>query len=114
VNDLGRNSLLILSVFVLAGGMAGYAKAKSKASLIAGVISSVLLGAAFAISLTKPTEGLIAGVVITTLLDVVFGIRLAKTKAFMPGGLMLSLCLVTQVILIRELLTQTVKIYPTS
>jgi uncharacterized membrane protein (UPF0136 family) len=114
VHDLGRNSLLILSVFVLIGGMTGYAKAKSKASLIAGVVSSVLLAAAFAISLTKPTEGLIAGVVVTTLLDVVFGIRLAKTKSFMPAGLMLSLSLVTQAILIRELLTQTVKIYPTT
>ena len=105
VHDLARNSLLILSVFVLVGGVIGYLQAKSKASLIAGVISSVLLGAAFSISLTHPEPGMIFGTVVTVLLDVVFGIRLAKTKKFMPAGMLLSLCGVVSVILIQHVLT---------
>ncbi len=111
MHDLGRNSLLILSVFVLIGGFTGYAKAKSKASLIAGVMSSVLLAIAFAISLTNPVSGLMMGAVVTVLLDVIFAIRLAKTKAFMPAGLMLSLCVVTQVIIARELLSRPLQFY---
>jgi uncharacterized membrane protein (UPF0136 family) len=103
VHDLARNSLLILSVFVLVGGIMGYTQAKSKASLIAGVISSVLLGAAFAVTLTNPGTGIIAGAVVTGLLIVVFGIRLAKTKKFMPAGMMLSLCIVITAILIHHL-----------
>jgi uncharacterized membrane protein (UPF0136 family) len=105
VHDLARNSLLILSVFVLIGGIIGYIKAKSKASLIAGVLSAVALGAAFAISLTNEQTGVIIGAVVSTLLDVVFAIRLMKTKKFMPAGMMLSLCVVVQVILIHHLIS---------
>jgi len=104
VHDLARNSLLILSVFVLIGGIIGYKQAKSKASLIAGVLSAVALGAAFAISLTNEQTGVIMGAVISTLLEVIFAIRLFKTKKFMPGGMMLSLCFVVQVILVHHLI----------
>lgn len=83
----------------------GYTQAKSKASLIAGVVSSVLLGAAFATALTHPSIGMLAGAVVTVLLVVVFGIRLAKTKKFMPAGMMLSLCAVVSVILIQHIIT---------
>ncbi len=83
----------------------GYTRAKSKASLIAGVISSVLLGAAFAVTLTHPAIGMIFGAIVTALLVVVFGIRLAKTKSFMPAGMMLSLCIVVTAILAQHILT---------
>lgn len=111
MHELGRNSLLILSVFMLVGGMTGYSKAKSKASLIAGVISSILLAVSFAVSLGNPVQGLIAGLVIATALDVVFVIRLIKTKAFVPSGLLLSLCVVTQGVILRELLSHPLRIY---
>jgi len=104
MHDLARNSLLILSVFVLVGGIMGYTQAKSKASLIAGVVSSVLLAMAFAVTLTNPASGIMAGAVVTGLLIVVFGIRLAKTKKFMPAGMMLSLCIVVTAILVQHLI----------
>ena len=85
----------------------GYTQAKSKASLIAGVISAVLLGASFAVSLTHPPIGILAGAIVTVLLCVVFGIRLAKTKKFMPAGMMLSLCIVVSAILIQHVLTHS-------
>ena len=111
MSDLGRLSLLILSIFVLIGGIIGYVKAKSKASLIAGTISAVLLAVSFAYALSDPLHGLIAGLIVTVLLDGVFIMRLIKTKKFMPSGLMIILCLITQGIVIKELLASPLKIY---
>lgn len=88
-----------MSVIVLLGGLMGFMKAKSKASLISGVISAILLGAAFAAGLNgKPSEGIIASFVIYSLLDVVFAMRLKKTKKFMPAGLILIFCCIGQVL----------------
>ena len=42
--EIARNYILLMSIVVLGGGAMGYVKAKSKASLIAGVISAILLG----------------------------------------------------------------------
>ncbi|MDR3614203.1 MAG: TMEM14 family protein [Candidatus Obscuribacterales bacterium] len=111
MSDLGRLSLLILSIFVLVGGIIGYTKAKSKASLIAGTISSVLLAVSFAYALQDPLHGLMAGLGVTVLLDVIFVIRLVKTKKFMPSGMMIILCLITQGIVVKELLSSPLKIY---
>ena len=111
MQDLGRISLLVLSIFVLIGGIIGYTKAKSKASLIAGTISSVLLAVSFAYALSDPLHGLMAGLAVTVLLDVVFVMRLIKTKKFMPSGMMIILCVITQGIIVKELLASPLKIY---
>lgn len=43
MQPVAQGSILVLSMIILVGGIMGFKKAKSKASLIAGIISSVLL-----------------------------------------------------------------------
>ena len=40
--EIAKTSVLVLAVMVLVGGIMGFVKAKSKASIISGVISSIL------------------------------------------------------------------------
>ncbi len=101
--QLAHYSLMILSTLVLVGGIIGFKKAKSKASLIAGVASSVALDICFAIGFVNMQAALISGMVVITLLDIVFIMRLIKTKKFMPAGMILILCIVTQVIIMSNL-----------
>ncbi len=76
-------ALWIYLALLIAGGLTGYLKAGSKASLIASV--------AFAIPLLLVAVGILPGwiadVVLVVLL-IFFGKRYATTKSFMPGGLM--------------------------
>ncbi len=90
--DIFRTSLLLLSILVGAGGVAGFLKAQSKASLIAGLVSATLLVVSYSISLRNAHWGLVAGAIICGLLVVVFGIRLKKTGKFMPSGMLLAVC----------------------
>jgi len=96
MTTVAHYAVIILSTFVLIGGVIGFKKAGSKASLIAGVASSVLLDACFAAAFVNMQGGLIGALVVAGLLDVVFIMRLAKTKKFMPSGMILILCLITQ------------------
>jgi uncharacterized membrane protein (UPF0136 family) len=76
-------------ILVLVGGIIGYTKAKSKPSLIAGLVSGLLLlGSAF-LAMVNTSLGLILAKIITTILIVIFALRLWKTRKFMPAGLML-------------------------
>mgnify|MGYP003865272557 CR=1 FL=1 len=88
---------------VLVGGIIGFKKAKSKASLIAGVASSVALDLCFAVGFVNMQAALISGLVVITLLDLVFIMRLIKTKKFMPAGMILIMCLVTQGVILSNL-----------
>lgn len=92
---LSNAILLVLSTLVLVGGVIGFRKANSKASLISGIVSFVLLDIAFFISLNNLQTGLALGAGVTAALLLVFTIRLAKTKKFMPSGMMLAACLLS-------------------
>lgn len=91
VLEAAKFTLLGLSVLVLVGGVVGFAKAKSKPSLIAGSVSAALLGACYLYSLKDVACGLIAGDVICCLLAVMFLVRLKRGAKFMPAGLMMIL-----------------------
>lgn len=96
--EVSRYYTLFMAVLVAAGGLMGFLKAGSKASLISGVISGIILGAIFAVSSGHPKEAIIGAFVTYTLLDTVFALRLKKTRKFMPAGLILIFCALGQVI----------------
>ncbi|MCZ6794695.1 MAG: TMEM14 family protein [Planctomycetota bacterium] len=88
---MGQVVLVVYAVFLVVGGVAGFKKAGSKPSLIAGVASAALLLVALGISYAAPAHGLWAGAGVSLLLVFVFGVRLAKTGKFMPSGMLLAL-----------------------
>lgn len=79
----------------LLGGILGYVRAQSKASLISGTISGLLLVFAAFLQIQGRTEGLILARIVTLVLLAVFIIRLIKTRKFMPAGLMVVFGVVT-------------------
>jgi uncharacterized membrane protein (UPF0136 family) len=85
-------SMLVLAVLVAIGGMIGFLKAQSKASLISGVISGGFLATAYSIAGRNAQQGMIFGAVVCAVLCAVFGVRLRKTGKFMPAGMLLILC----------------------
>jgi uncharacterized membrane protein (UPF0136 family) len=76
-------------ILTLIGGVAGYLKAKSKPSLISGLISGVLLIAAALMQLQGFPFGSLLARIITVALIAVFAFRFQKTRKFMPAGLMI-------------------------
>lgn len=75
---------------LLAGGLIGFIKARSKASLLASALSAVPL-ALVALKVVP----MIAGQVVMGLLIVVFAVRWAKTGKSMPGAPLILLTLAT-------------------
>jgi uncharacterized membrane protein (UPF0136 family) len=90
--------ILVYALLIAAGGVAGYVKAGSNASLTSGLISGAALGIAWYISLQNPKSGLMLATILALALLVVFALRFRKTQAFMPAGLMAGLSLVMAVL----------------
>lgn len=89
----------IYAILLCLGGIMGYVTAKSKPSLISGLISGLLLLLSAFLQWQQIAVGLILGQFITILLAVVFAIRLWKTRKFMPAGLMLMISVAMLIIL---------------
>lgn len=87
--NLGILAAIAYGILVLVGGILGYIQAKSKMSLISGLVSGVLLILAAIASLAGQPWGLFLAAAITAALIVVFIIRWFKTRKFMPAGLMI-------------------------
>ncbi len=82
------NAITILWIYIVllvAGGAAGYLKAKSLISLYTSLASGLLLSLCALHILPMPVAYILMG-----LLIVVFVIRLARTGKFMPAGFMLA------------------------
>jgi uncharacterized membrane protein (UPF0136 family) len=90
--------LLFFGIVTVAGGVMGFLKAKSKASLIAGSISGVLLVAAGLLARQGDRRGLILGVVVAVALLGRFGAVFAKTRAMVPAGIMALLSTIAVVL----------------
>jgi uncharacterized membrane protein (UPF0136 family) len=93
-------SLLVVALLIFVGGVIGFIKGKSKASIIAGTISSMLLLVCFFVCSYSEVYGYLAAFILLSALDFVFVKRLLKTKKFMPAGMILAICLVEQIILV--------------
>jgi uncharacterized membrane protein (UPF0136 family) len=84
-------TLGIYAILLGVGGLIGFLKAGSKASLIAGSISALLALAAVALSLTSKSRnlGVALGLILSISLFIMFAYRYAaKTRKFMPSGLL--------------------------
>ena len=93
---------LIYGIISLVGGLIGYFQAGSKASLISGGISGLLmLICGYLMSQGLQWAFLISGA-ITLILIVVFSIRLNKTGKLMPAGLMIVVGVVTLILIFSE------------
>ncbi len=91
-------SILIYGLVVLLGGVMGYVKAKSQASLYSGVGSGIALLITWFIGTQNPVAGLGLATLLALVLFVVFVLRFSRTRAFMPAGLMMLLSLVATVL----------------
>lgn len=97
----GRLLLTLYAALMLVGGVIGYRKAGSKASLVAGVGSALVLLVAFFLVPSNPVGGYWLGALTSLLLCIVFALRLAKTAKFMPSGVLLLGSLVALIFLTR-------------
>ena len=86
-------AFVIYAILMLAGGIFGFRKAGSKASLIIGVISGILLF--IGVGLLGQSYAASSGAITSTsfFLSGVFALRLFKTRKFMPWGMLLALSL---------------------
>ena len=87
----------VYAVLVGCGGFAGYRAAKSLPSLVMGSLSFLVLLIAAHGMRTSQAWGLALALALTLFLLVFFSLRYAKSspRAFMPGGLMAILSLLT-------------------
>ncbi len=83
--DLARIYLFVFGVLTIAGGVMGFVKAKSRASLIAGSISGLLLLAAGFLTGEGQKAGPVLGLVVSIALAARFGNAYRKTKKAMPA-----------------------------
>ncbi|MBZ0185768.1 MAG: TMEM14 family protein [Candidatus Obscuribacterales bacterium] len=103
---LSQYSIIVAAVLVAAGGLTGFLKAGSKASLISGVISGTLAALAFVVTFIDMRIGHFLGLAVMMVLQIVFAIRLRKTKKFMPSGVMLLISITVELLLIIGLLKE--------
>ncbi len=102
--ELTKNYYFIFGALTILGGVIGFVKAGSKASLIAGGVSGVLiLVAAWLVMSGSAQAGLILGLVISSVLEMRFLPAFLKTKKPMPAGMMAVLSMIGTVLSILAL-----------
>ena len=95
--------LSVYGVITAVGGLLGYLKVKSWASLIAGVLCGADLLTSGTAMFAGKSWGFWAGLTVNLFLVVVFGLRYAKTKSVMPAGVMLGISVIVAGILVTEI-----------
>jgi len=95
--------ILTYALLVFLGGIFGYVKAGSTASLVMGVIFAVALSTSAFAMFNEKRIGFIAAIATTSLLAAFFLYRFFLAYNFMPAGLMSILSLaVLGILLIRK------------
>jgi uncharacterized membrane protein (UPF0136 family) len=91
---------LIFGALTIIGGVIGYVKAGSTASIIAGAITGILLLVAGWILPNNRTNGLAIAFIVSLLLAAQFVPKLIRTGKVMPAGLMSILSVIGIVVAI--------------
>ena len=98
-------ALIIYGVIVLGGGIMGFRMAGSKASLMMGAASGLMLAISGALVLLGNRGGAYWGMGVTGALILVFGRRYMESRKMMPAGLMLAASVIVAAILYAQLTT---------
>jgi len=87
--EFAKLYLLFFGVLTIAGGVMGFVKARSRASLIAGGISgALLLVSGYLVGSGNLTAGLVLGLVLSLALAGQFAPKFFRTRKMMPAGMM--------------------------
>jgi uncharacterized membrane protein (UPF0136 family) len=90
----------VYGALVLVGGILGWAKAKSKASLISGILFGVALLVVGAGIYHGDAAHVLWAAALAAVLMLTMGVRFAKTRKLMPAGLLTFLSLAVAVFLL--------------
>jgi uncharacterized membrane protein (UPF0136 family) len=91
---------IVFGVLTIAGGIVGYIKADSVASIIAGSITGVLLLVAALLLPTHRMIGLATALVVSVLLAAQFLPKFLRTGRVMPAGMMSILSVIGIIVII--------------
>ena len=93
--------LAIYAVLLAVGGVMGFVKARSHASLISGLLSALFAVVALVLSIWKNPLGPGLGLLLSICMFILFGYRYAiHNRRFMPSGLIAVVSLVVLLILL--------------
>ena len=98
MQNIGQIALLVYAALMCIGGIIGYAKAQSMASLMAGLGSAVLLGGAYLLAKSNPKAGLGLGAVLAAVLVYSFWSGYQKRGVFMPTGMLAIVSVVAAIL----------------
>jgi uncharacterized membrane protein (UPF0136 family) len=96
---VGEVALGVYALLLAVGGVMGYAKARSKASAIAGTLSAAIAGMSILIMAGGNPWGERLGLLLAISLLIYFGNKYLKTRKFMPSGMLAVVSLVVAGIL---------------
>jgi len=105
--------LLVFGVLTIAGGVIGFVKAKSRASIIAGTIAGGALIFAGSVwfasepSATHTTIHLVVGLAVSLALTARFAMTFRRSRKLMPAGLMALLGVLGLVVTTLALATRS-------
>ncbi len=77
----GKWVIVVYALLMLGGGIGGYAAKHSLPSIISGIVSAILLGAAFTMLGSKPKSAYTLSLVVSLALTAVFVERAIKTSS---------------------------------
>lgn len=99
----GVVAAIAYGILAIVGGAIGYKQARSKASLISGTVSGLLLILGGVLRALGQTWGIGLAAIVTVVLVIIFTTRLIKTRKFMPAGFMTILGVAALVIMLKNL-----------